>query len=76
MTENERDAALGRIEGQLKDIRGALERDFKALYGNGHKGLLARMEAMETWRDGHSDAWKWLISTVIAAAAVAVAALK
>ena len=76
MTESERDAALGRIEAELKDIKEALDRDFKALYGNGHKGLLARMEATETWMKGHSDAWKWIISTIVAVAAVAVAAMK
>ena len=76
MTESERDAALGRIEAELRDIKEALKRDFAALHGNGHPGLLSRMAAMETWQKGHSDAWKWIISTLIAAAAVAVAALK
>ena len=76
MTDAERDAMLERIDDKLKDIREALERDFKALYGNGHAGLLSRMSAMETWQKGHSDAWKWIISTVIAVAAVAVAVVK
>ena len=76
MTDGERDAALGRIEAELRDIKEALKRDFAALHGNGRPGLLDRMAAMEAWRDGHSDMWKWIISTVIAVAAVAVAALK
>lgn len=70
MTDRERDATLGRIEGQLKDIREALDRDFKALYGNGHKGLLARMAAVETWIREHSESWKWVLSTIIAVAAI------
>ena len=76
MTDKERDAMLERIDDKLKDIKEALERDFKALYGNGHPGLLVRMSQMETWQKGHSDVWKWMISTLIAVAAVAVAALK
>ncbi len=76
MTDGELREALKRIEEDVKEIREALKRDFSALHGNGHPGLLSRMAAMEAWRDGHSDAWKWIISTVIAAAAVAVAALK
>lgn len=76
MTDSERDAALGRIEAEVKEIKEALKRDFSALHGNGHPGLLARMAALETWQRGHSDAWKWIISTIIAAAAVAVAAMK
>lgn len=76
MTDGEIREALKRIESQLGEIKEALDRDFKALYGNGHAGLLSRMSAMETWQKGHSDVWKWIVSTVIAVAAVAVAALK
>lgn len=64
------------IESQVKEVKEALGRDYAVLHGNGHKGLLARMEAVEVWIKGHSDVWKWIISTVIAVAAVAVAALK
>ena len=76
MTDAERDATLRAIEQSIMEIKEALKRDFQALYGNGHAGLLSRMTAMETWQKGHSDAWKWIISTVIAVAAVAVAWLK
>ncbi len=76
MTDGELREALKRIEEDVKQIHEALKRDFAALHGNGHPGLLSRMAAMETWQRGHSDAWKWIISTVIAAAAVAVAAMK
>ncbi len=76
MTDAERDALLKSIERKIEDIKDALERDFKTLYGNGHPGLLVRMAQMETWQKGHSDAWKWIISTIVAVAAVAVAALK
>ena len=76
MTDAERDATLKAIEQSIKEIKEALKRDFQALYGNGHEGLLTRMAKMEMWQKGHSDSWKWIISTIIAAAAVAVASLK
>ena len=76
MTDGELREALKRIEDRCSGIEDALKRDFAALYGNGHPGLLPRMAAMETWQKGHSDAWKWIISTIVAIAAVAVAALK
>lgn len=76
MTDGELREALKRIENDVKEVKEALKRDFNALYGNGHAGLLSRMASMETWQKGHGDAWKWIISTIIAAAAVAVAALK
>lgn len=76
MTDGELREAFNGIQKELVDIKKALDRDFAALYGNGHPGLLPRMAAMETWQKGHSDAWKWIISTIIAVAAVAVAWLK
>ena len=76
MTDGELREAFNSVNKQLERIEDALKRDFAALHGNGHPGLLSRMAAMETWQKGHSDAWKWIISTIIAAAAVAVAALK
>ncbi|MBP5531124.1 MAG: hypothetical protein J6Y54_03735 [Lentisphaeria bacterium] len=76
MTDRERDDLLIRLDTSVEDIKGKLERDFAALHGNGHPGLLARMAAVETWIREHSESWKWIISTIIAVAAVAVAALK
>ena len=76
MTDGELREAFKGVRKELADIKEALRRDFSALHGNGHPGLLARMAAMETWQKGHSDAWKWIISTIIAAAAVAVAWLQ
>ena len=76
MTDGELREAFNGVRKELADIKEALARDFAALHGNGRPGLLDRMAAMEAWRDGHSDVWKWIISTVIAVAAVAVAALK
>ena len=76
MNDAQRDATLQAIEKSIGEIKEALRRDFAAIYGNGHAGLLQRMTAMETWQKGHSDAYKWIISTVIAVAAVAVAYFK
>lgn len=76
MTDGELREALNGIKEDVADIKEALKRDFATLHGNGHPGLLSRMAAMETWQKGHGDAWKWIISTIIAAAAVIVAALK
>ena len=39
--------ALARIDERLGHIQGALDRDFLALHGNGHPGILERLTKLE-----------------------------
>ena len=73
---NERLAAL---ERQTDENGKTIWRVFEAVYGNGKPGLIADVQAirqaLESRRD-HGAAWQWVITSIIALAAVVVAWLK
>ncbi len=84
MNLNERMAAL---EKQTEENGKTIRRVFEALYGNGKAGLLAEFRLLrqsveehhrevEERRRQHKLDWQWIITTIIAAAAIAVAANK
>lgn len=77
---NERIAAL---EKATEEINRTLWRLVEAVYGNGKPGLITELQLLRRAVDAHHTEattqkadWKWLISLLIAAAAVAVAAIK
>lgn len=77
MTNAERDALLVRIDEQIEEINKALERDYHALHGNGHPGLVSRVQKLEDWQE-QAESFKqkygsvigWIITTAIAVFAV------
>ena len=76
MNINERMAA---IEKATEENGKTIWRVFEAVYGNGKPGLIADVQAIrqiiESQRRGAVQ-WQWLITTLIAAAAVVVAIIK
>lgn len=73
---NERLAAL---ERQTDENGKTIWRVFEAVYGNGKPGLIADVQAIRQTLEAqksHGQSWQWLVTTAIAAAAVAVAWLK
>ena len=76
MNLNERLAAL---ENQTNENSKTIWRVFEAIYGNGKPGLIADVQSirqmLETQKH-HGQAWQWVITTIIAAAAVIVAWMK
>ena len=76
MTDAERLAAL---ERQTDENGKTIWRVFEAIYGNGKPGLIADVQAirqtLEAQKHHHAN-WQWIITTLIAAAAVVVAYIK
>ena len=81
---NERLAA---VETGLEENNRTTWRLFEALYGNGKPGLLSEFQMLRESVEQHHNAvetlqrrgrgfWQWLITTLIAAAAVVVAFIK
>jgi len=73
---NERLAAL---ENQVQETSKTTWRVFEAVYGNGKPGLIADVQAIRQMlegKEGHGRTWQWVISTLIAVAAVLVVLLK
>ena len=66
-----------RIEGvaaDVKVIRRDLQEDYKALHGNGQKGLIERVAALENRMDASHGAWQivkeiggWIVAIIAAA---------
>lgn len=56
--------ALARIDERLGHIQGALDRDFLALHGNGHPGILERLTKLE---EAQKSTWNTVrtVGTVI-----------
>ena len=76
MNLSERLAALEK----LTDENGkTIWRVFEAVYGNGKPGLIADVQAIRQLIESqkhHGQNWQWVITTIIAAAAVVVAWMK
>ena len=81
---NERLAA---VERGLEENTRTTWRLFEALYGNGKPGLLSEFRLLRESVEQHHNAvaalqkrgrgfWQWLITTLVAAAAVVVAIIK
>lgn len=72
----ERVAHLETLAAKQEETSKTIWRIFEAVYGNGKPGLIAQMQAIQTKLDAataHKSDWKWLVSTIIAIAAVLVA---
>lgn len=78
MTNAERDEMLIRMHENLKEIRSALERDYKHIHGNGQPGLLARVQALEDFH-ANENRWAkklgtvaaWIVTTIVSVIALA-----
>ena len=73
MNINERMAALEKASDEYGKT---LWRVFEAVYGNGKPGLIADVQAIRQMLEGRKDhgrTWQWVVSMIIAAAAVVVA---
>lgn len=62
---------LMQISGDVKVIKRDLGEDYKVLHGNGHAGLIARVEALEHAEQARNTTWKnirewigWLLAVV------------
>ena len=53
MTEPSDQHRLSRIEADIATIRSRMESDFRALYGNGHPGLIDRHADLEKRLEAH-----------------------
>lgn len=76
MNINERMAAL---EKATDEHGKTLWRVFEAVYGNGKPGLIADVQAIRQMLEGRKDhgrTWQWVVSMIIAAAAVVVAVVR
>ena len=76
MNINER---LAKLENGLEENSKTLWRVFEAVYGNGKPGLISDVQSIRQLLESqknHGQNWQWIITTIIAAAAVAVAWLK
>ncbi len=76
MNINER---LAKLESGMEENAKTLWRVFEAVYGNGKPGLIADVQSIRQLlesKKNHGQNWQWIITTVIAAAAVAAAWLK
>jgi len=76
MNINER---LARLENGMEENQKTLWRVFEAVYGNGKPGLIAEVQSIRQMLENqkqHGQSWQWVITTIIAAAAVAVAWFK
>ena len=60
MTDEQRDELLVRIDEHVKGIDDKLRSDYRVLHGNGHPGLISRVQTLETnWR------WaKWIAALI------------
>ena len=70
---------LSALERQTDENGKTIWRVFEAVYGNGKPGLIADVQAIRQTLEAqksHGQAWQWLVTTAIAAAAVLVAWLK
>lgn len=64
--------SLAKLESKIEEIQGALSKDYKALHGNGHPGLIERVTLLE-----HNWGWiKWLAGIIGAGIGVVAANLK
>ena len=54
MTNEERDELLIRMDERLAVINEKLATDYRHIHGNGHPGLLARVQALEDQHKGES----------------------
>ena len=71
-------ARLVRLESKMEDNVKTTWRIFEAVYGNGKPGLITQIQNIQAKLDAataHKADWKWVISTLIAVAAL-VAAFK
>ena len=77
MTDEERDELLIRLDERTKKIKDDLEDDYHVLYGNGHPGLLARVQKIEDWQGARQHHWGAAAAVIgfIINAAVAVYAI-
>ena len=76
MNINER---LATLEKGMEENQKTLWRIFEAVYGNGKPGLITDIQTIRQKLESHhqhGQAWQWIITTIIAAAAVVVAWLK
>lgn len=76
MNINERMAALEKASDEYGKT---LWRVFEAVYGNGKPGLIADVQAIRQMLEGRKDhgrTWQWVVSMIIAAAAVVVAVVR
>ena len=77
MTNDERDDLLIRMDERIKVINEKLNTDYKHLHGNGSPGLIARVQALEDYkeaREKHHGAM-WGVIGFIVNAAIAVYAV-
>ena len=79
MTGAQRDALLTRLDERTDEIKKALDRDFKVLYGNGKPGLLERVQRLEdrqTARRHHCGTVAAVLGFIVNAAIALYAAVK
>ena len=81
MTKFEQDVTrkLAALEAGIDYIKGALERDYKHIHGNGSPGLIDRVKELEDWRtsmQSHRAEYLMLAGFVINAAIAIYAIFK
>lgn len=77
MTASERDKMLMEMHAEIKVISTTLEKQDKALYGNGQPGVIEKVQKLQDWHD-HAESFKakygsvigWIVTTAIAIFAV------
>lgn len=74
MTQFEQDVIerLTKLNAKLEEVQKALSKDYKALHGNGHPGLIERVTLLE-----HNWGWiKWLAGIIGAGIGIVATNLK
>lgn len=57
MTSKERDELLVRLEERMKGIDDKLAADYRHIHGNGHPGLIQRVQKLEDWHEASRHHW-------------------
>lgn len=81
------DNRLSRLEAQMSDIAEDVRRITNAVYGNGKPGLITELQMLKQSVEAHHQSvdelrkqargdWKWIVTTLVAVAAVLAAMTK